>query len=122
MFRLAFSAIVASVLLSGMALAQQPATYKARLAPDAKNIGLCNELDSGLAREQTVTVTPTGATLVGAGGNKSTMKLTSPNVYQDNRMQMGANQFLVVADLTKTPKTLTVTDNRLGCRWTGPLS
>ena len=54
-------------------------------------------------------------------GVKGDMKMASPNVYRNDRIQMGATQFLAVADFSKTPKLLTVTDNRFGCRWQGDL-
>lgn len=120
MSRLAVAVIAATTLLSGVALAQQPATYKVRLAADSRNVGLCNEMDTALGREHTLSVTATGATVTGAGGVKATMKMISPNIYQNANMQLGANQFLVVADTAK--KTLVLTDNRLGCRWSGNLS
>lgn len=120
MTRLAIAAMAATTLLSGLAFAQQPATYKVRLVADSRNVGLCNEMDTALGREHRLDVTAAGATVTGAGGVKATMKMVSPDIYQNASLQVGANQFLVVADTAK--KTLVLTDNRLGCRWSGDLS
>ena len=113
-------ALAGTMMLAAVANGQQPEVYKARLEPNARNVGLCMELDTSLRREHTLTVTGATANLVGSGGVKAAMKQTTPKVYENNTVQIGANQFRFVADLTKA--TLDVTDNRLGCRWSGALA
>ncbi len=44
------------------------------------------------------------------------MNLVRPNVYETVFALAGA-RLVVVADLSATPKTLTVTDNNRGCKW-----
>jgi hypothetical protein len=122
MLRWTLPALAGTLLFAGMANAQQPEIYKARLEPNARNVGLCNELDTSLRREHTVTVTGATANVVGSGGVKAAMKQTTPKVYENASVQIGANQFRIVADLSKALGTLDVTDNRLGCRWSGALA
>ncbi|MGE0154026.1 MAG: hypothetical protein AB7R90_15530 [Reyranellaceae bacterium] len=114
-------ALAGATMVAAVAQAQQPEVYKARLEPEARNVGLCIELDTSLRREHTLTVTGDAATLASSGGIRANMKQISPKVYENATVQMGANQFRSVADLSKTPATLTISDNRLGCRWSGVL-
>ena len=44
------------------------------------------------------------------------MKQTTPGVYTTS-FSLGSTTLNVVADASKTPKTLEVTEPRLGCRW-----
>ncbi|MGE0660422.1 MAG: hypothetical protein AB7F36_10690 [Reyranellaceae bacterium] len=116
------AAIAGVMALPSLALSQQAGTYKARLEPDARNISVCINLDTSLRREHTLTVvSATEATVVGAGGMKAKMTPSGAGIYQNNKVQFGAEQFLIVADLSKTPNVLVVTDNRMGCRWAGEL-
>ena len=115
------AAIVGAMALPSLALAQQAGAYKARLEPDARNIGACERLDTSLRREHSLTVTGPEANLVSAGGVKAKMKPMGANVFQNDKIQMGAEQFLIVADLSKAPNVLVVTENRMGCRWSGEL-
>jgi hypothetical protein len=113
-------AVTGTMMIAAVANGQQAEVYKARLEPNARNVGLCIELDTSLRREHTVTVTGATANVVGSGGVKAAMKQTAPKVYENATVQIGANQFRIVADITKA--TLEVTDNRLGCRWSGALA
>ncbi len=114
-------AVAGLISLPTLASAQSAGTYKARLEPDAKNIGACERLDTSLRREHTLTVAGAEANLVSAGGVKAKMKAMGANVFQNDRIQMGAEQFLIVADLSRTPGAVVVTENRMGCRWSGEL-
>ncbi len=122
MRRMVMLAIAGLVSLPSLAVAQQTGTYKARLEPEAKNIGVCMRLDTALRREHTLTVTAKDALVVGAGGVKAKMKPAGAKVYQNGTVQIGGDQFVIVADLSRKPGTLVVTDSRMGCRWSGELT
>jgi hypothetical protein len=64
----------------------------------------------------TFTPTASGASLRSAGGVNSEMAQTTPKVYTTN-FSLGGTTLNVVADASKSPKTLTVAEPRLGCRW-----
>jgi hypothetical protein len=64
----------------------------------------------------TLTIKGGQAEIKAAGGIDDKMKLVRPNVYQTVFSLAGAH-LDVVADLSATPKTLTVTDKNLGCKW-----
>lgn len=115
-------AVAGSMMIAATAHAQQPEVYKARLEPEAKNVGLCMEIDSALRREHTLTVTGATAKVASSGGVKANMKQTAAKTYENALVQMGPNQFKIVADLNKKPATMVITDNRMGCRWSGVLS
>ena len=51
-----------------------------------------------------------------SGGVTSNMKQTAPNVFTTS-LGIGGTNFDVVADASKSPKTLEVREPRLGCRW-----
>lgn len=122
MRRVVLLAIASLVSLPSLATAQQTGVFKARLEPDARNIGVCGRLDTSLRREHTLTVNAKEALVVGAGGVKAKMKAAGADVYQNSTVQIGGDQFLIVADLSRKPGTLVVTDSRMGCRWSGELS
>jgi hypothetical protein len=56
------------------------------------------------------------ATLTTAGGVTSNMKQTTPGVLTST-LGIGGTNFNIVADTSKSPKALDVTEPRLGCRW-----
>ena len=56
------------------------------------------------------------ATLATAGGVTSNMKQTTPGVFTST-LGIGGTNFNIVADTSKSPKALDVTEPRLGCRW-----
>jgi hypothetical protein len=51
-----------------------------------------------------------------AGGVTSNMTLTAPGIYTTD-FRLGGTTLRVVADTSSSPKTLAVTEPRLGCRW-----
>ena len=75
-----------------------------------------NDFDSALARVHTLTATANGVTLRTAGGVSSNMTQTTPNVFTTT-LGIGGTNFNVVADASKAPKTLEISEPRLGCRW-----
>ena len=112
--RCALLAAMAS-LLPMLAMAQDSVT-EFRLAQDPKNIQGCTALDSSMTRVHTLPIKGGQAEIKSAGGIDDEMKLVRPNVYQ-TVFALGGARLVVVADLSATPKTLTVTDNNRGCKW-----
>jgi hypothetical protein len=106
-------------LLAGMISAPafaQAAPIEFRVAAGDRNPSSCQQFDAALSRVHTFTPTNDGATLRTAGGVTSSMTQTAPNVYT-TRLGLGGTNFDVVADASKAPKTLVVTEPRIGCRW-----
>jgi hypothetical protein len=113
--RCALLAAVAALL--PMVAAAQDAAVEFRLAQDPKNVQGCTSLDSAMTRVHTLTIKGGQAELKSAGGIDDQMKLVRPNVYQTTFALAGA-RLLIVADLSASPKTLTVSDSNRGCKWT----
>jgi hypothetical protein len=114
--------LVAAVLagsVAGMlstAADAQNAPIEFRLIAAQGNPTGCMSLDASLSRVHTVTLMGDKATIKSAGGIDDTMKLTAPNVYKTT-FSLGGVRLDVVADASKTPRTLDVTEAARGCRW-----
>jgi len=106
---------VIPILLPTLATAQD-SVIEFRLVQDPKNIQGCTALDSSMTRVHTLTIKGGHAEIKTAGGIDDEMKLVRPNVYETVFSLAGA-RLAVVADLSASPKTLTVTDNNRGCKW-----
>ena len=104
-----------AILLPALAAAQDSVT-EFRLAQDAKNIQGCTSLDPTMTRVHTLTIKGGQAEIKSAGGVNDKMKLVRPNVYQTEFALSGA-RLDIVADLSATPKTLTITEKNRGCKW-----
>ena len=107
------------VLLAGaicMEAKAQDAPIEFRVAPAQGNPSGCYQLDASLSRVHTIRKTAAGAEITSAGGINDKMKQTSPNVYETSFSLSGVT-LKVVADASKTPKTLTVTEPKIGCKW-----
>lgn len=114
-------AVCASVLATslGMISAQafaQAAPIEFRVVAGDRNPSTCQQFDAALARVHTLTPAGDTATLRTAGGVTSNMTQSSPNVFT-TRLGIGGTNFDVTADASKSPKTLEVSEPRLGCRW-----
>ncbi|QQS12054.1 MAG: hypothetical protein IPK81_21435 [Rhodospirillales bacterium] len=116
--RLFHASVIAGVLFAGGAMAQQSGTYTFRLAANPANVGVCNALDAALSREHTVTVAADKAAIKSSGGITDDMKATGAGVYR-TEFELGRVRLVVVADTSKTPRTLLVTEPREGCKWSG---
>ena len=102
-------------LLAVPALAQdKPIEF--RLAAAKSNPVGCTSFDPALSRVHTVTKTGDTATIKSAGGIDDTMKQKTPNVYT-TVFTLSGIRLDVVADASKTPGTLTVTEAQRGCKW-----
>ena len=112
--RLACAAIAA--LLPMFASAQSIVQAKFWLAAQPGNIQGCIAADPQFTREHTLTVSDGLAELTTAGGINTKLKMMRPNVYETD-YELGRLNLHLVADLSVTPPTLTVTEKNLGCKW-----
>jgi len=80
------------------------------------NIQGCIAFDPQFTREHIFTLTNGQARVTAPGGLNTGLSLVRPGVYQ-TRLQLGALNLLVTADVASTPNTLTVQDYNLGCAW-----
>ena len=87
-----------------------------RVVATSRNPSACQQFDAALSRVHTFTPAGATATLRTAGGVTSNMTQTTPGVFT-TVLGIGGTNFNVVADTSKSPKTLDVTEPRLGCRW-----
>jgi hypothetical protein len=110
---------VLATSLAGIVSAQaiaQAAPIEFRVTATDRNPSACQRFDAALSRVHTFTATGDTASVRSAGGVTSNMTQTTPGVYTTN-FSLGGTTLNVVADSSKSPKTLTVTEPRLGCRW-----
>ena len=105
-----------AVLLASAALAQPNLQAKFWLAAQPGNIQGCIAADPQFTREHTLTVGDGQAELTSPGGINTKLKAVRPNVYETN-YELGRLNLHLVADLSVTPPTLTVTEKNLGCKW-----
>ena len=105
-----------SVLLATAALAQSIVQAKFWLAAQPGNIQGCIAADPQFTREHTLTVSDGQAELTSPGGINTKLKAVRANVYETN-YDLGRLNLHLVADLSVTPPTLTVTEKNLGCKW-----
>ena len=95
---------------------QSQSTIEFRVVPTDRNPSACQRWDADLSRVHTVTRTGDTATLRTAGGVTRAMTMTSPNVFTTT-FAIGGTNFNVVADASKSPGSLDISEPRLGCRW-----
>jgi hypothetical protein len=105
-----------AALLPAVAVAQD-VTAQFRLVAAPNNITGCIAADPQFTRVHVFTVKDGQAVLTSSGGINTKMKLEKPNVYQAID-ELGGRRFQITADLAATPKSLTVTETNLGCKWT----
>lgn len=117
----------AAALLMAAACAPPPAATTAaapassapiefRVVPTDRNPAACQRWDADLSRVHVFTRSGDTATLRTAGGITRTMTMTAPNVFTTT-MTIGSTNFPVIADASKSPGTLEVSEPRTGCRW-----
>lgn len=114
-------AALAGTVASALAALAPPAgaqqgPIEFRMAAAVGNPSGCVRYDSSLSRVHTLTVAGDKAALKSAGGVNETLKRTAPNVYKTTSRLAGIT-LDIVADGSKSPKTLTMTETNLGCRW-----
>ena len=111
-----FAVLAAIAILQPTLAAAQDSVTEFRLAQDPKNIQGCTSLDSSFTRVHTLTIKDGHAEVMSAGGIDDKMKLVRPNVYETEFALSGV-RLDVVADLSASPKTLTVIEKNRGCKW-----
>lgn len=111
------SALAASLagLVSTAAVAQG-APIEFRVVATDRNPSSCQQWDAALSRVHTFTQTGNTASIRSAGGVTSNMTLVSPNVFATS-FSLGGTTLNVMADAASSPKSLEVTNPRIGCRW-----
>lgn len=87
-----------------------------RVVAASRNPSACQRFDAALSRVHSFTRTGNTASLTSAGGISSTMTQTTPGIFTTT-YSLGTTTLNVVADTSKSPKTLDVAEPRLGCRW-----
>ena len=107
-------ALLTAVLVTGVGAQDAPIEF--RLIADKANPAGCISLDASLSRVHTVTVTGDKALLKSAGGINDTLKQASPGVYKTTFSLAGV-RLDVVADASKTPRSLTVVEAQRSCKW-----
>jgi hypothetical protein len=108
-------AVLLAVIISAPALTQGT-TIEFRVVPTDRNPASCQQWDTALSRVHSFTPTSDGATLRTAGGITTNMTKSAPNVFAAT-LALGGTNFNVTADTSQSPKTLEVSEPRIGCRW-----
>ncbi len=99
----------------GQAMAQTT-PIEFRVTATDRNPSACQRFDAALSRVHTFTRTGDTASVRSAGGVSSNMTQSSPGVFTTD-FRLGGTTMRVVANTTTSPKSLDVTEPRLGCRW-----
>jgi hypothetical protein len=86
------------------------------LKGDPGNIQGCVAADPQFTREHTFTLKDGQAEITSPGGVNTKLKLVQANVYEADYM-LGRMHLHVVANIASTPKSLTVTNRDMGCKW-----
>lgn len=109
-------AVLAAAGFFPVAAAAQESQASFWLKGATNNIQGCIAADSQFTREHTFTVKNGEAEITSPGGVNTKLKLVRPNVYETD-YELGRMHLHVVADLAATPKSLTVTNRDMGCKW-----
>lgn len=112
----ALAAVVAILLLPAIAAATEDSVTRYRLAADPRNRESCRLLDPVLARPHTVTVKAGDVEITSAGAIEGRMREVLPGIYSVV-FELSGLRLDVVVDLSVAPKTLTVSEPQLGCKW-----
>ena len=106
----------AASLLASSTVPAQTAPIEFRMVPGPRNPAPCTVLDSSMSRVHSLTIMGDHAVIKSSGGIDDRMRQVSPNVYE-TMFQLQQVRLKVVADASKSPRTLTVSDANTGCRW-----
>lgn len=108
--------LAATVLAMPVSVLAQDVEAKFWLKGASGNLQGCIAADPTFTREQTFKLANGQAEVRMAGGVTVKMKPVRPDVYAGD-FDLGRLNLHMVADLAATPKTLTVTNQDLGCKW-----
>jgi hypothetical protein len=109
-------AVLIVVLLPSVACAAEDSVTRYRLAADPGNMTTCSALDPALGRTHTITVKDGDVEITSAGGIEGRMREVRAGVYSVV-FELSGQRLDVVANLLAVPKTLSVTERELGCKW-----
>jgi len=104
------------MLLPSMAGAAEDSVTRYRLSADPGNATTCSALDPALARPHTITVKNGDVEITSAGAIEGRMREVRVGVYSVV-FELSGLRLDVVADLSRSPKSLTVSDRQFGCKW-----
>ncbi len=105
---------LAALMLPQASAQDAPIEFRAVAAKG--NPSGCVSLDASLSRLHTITLMGDKAILKSSGGINDTLKQIAPRVYKTT-FSLGGVKLDVVADASKAPKTLQVTEASRGCHW-----
>ncbi len=86
------------------------------LEPSRSNLAACAKFDASLTGQFAIAPAGQGAAIRSATGMNDYLMLIEAGVYKSNIMLDGS-MLLVVADLSRQPATLVITERSRGCRW-----
>lgn len=102
--------------LADAALAQGQMTF--RLAAGDRNPSVCLRADAGWSRPHTVIIENNVAAIKWKGGINDTATMVSPGIYR-TRWSFAGGTYDIEINASAAPATVTVTDAKVGCKWTG---
>ena len=108
-------AVLFAVALAKPAVAQDRAV-QFRVVPVPGNPSGCTSLDATLSGVHTIALMRDRAPLKSTGGINDTLKQSAPGAYR-TIFSLGGTRLDVVADASRAPNTLTVSEAGRGCRW-----
>ena len=109
-------AAVVAILLPGGAAAADDLVARYRLVADPGNASSCRALDPVLARPHTITAKSHDVEITSAGAIEGRMREMRAGVY-GVVFELSGLRLNVVVDLSVAPRTLTVSEPQLGCKW-----
>ncbi|TAJ39100.1 MAG: hypothetical protein EPO55_13355 [Reyranella sp.] len=111
-----YLALAAFAVALPAAVLAQDGEVKFWLNAAPNNIQGCIAADPQFTREHTFTLKSGQAEVSMPGNIHVKLKLGQPNIYAGDFV-LGRLNLHMIADLAATPKTLTVTEKSLGCKW-----
>jgi hypothetical protein len=105
--------------LADAALAQGQMTF--RLAAGDRNPSVCVRADTGWALPHTFIIANNAAVIRWHAGINDTAKMVSPGIYR-TRWSFAGGTYDIEINASAVPATVSVTDAKVGCKWTGQAS
>ena len=111
-----YLALVVAASALPVAVLAQNAEVHFWLKGSPNSISGCVAADPSFTRDHTFLLTNGQAEIKSAGGINIKLKSSRPGVYTGD-FDLGRMNLNIVADVASTPKTLTVTSQDGGCKW-----
>ena len=102
---------------SAASVAAPGAPIEFRVVRDERNPTGCTRFDAQQSLGHTFRATGNTASVTSANGITRNMTQTSPGVYTADKFTWGSVTFQHVVNAASSPKSLTVTEPTVGCRW-----